>query len=59
MFPERSHASKKYNKTNNIAEIGIVLDTTTILDKVEHVSNGFITDSFFDHFDSDVHISYI
>ena len=30
---------------------------TTILDNVEHVSNGFIPDSFFDHFDSDAYTS--
>ena len=30
---------------------------TTILDTVEHASNGFIPDSFFDHFDSDAYTS--
>jgi hypothetical protein len=51
--PERSQAGKRDMKSNEIAELGMFVVTATIMDEAEHVSNGFILDSFFYHFELD------
>jgi hypothetical protein len=55
--PERSQASKRDKKSNEIDELGMFVVTTTIMNEVEQVSNGFIPDNFFDHFDLDAYTS--
>ena len=46
------------NKTNDIAEMGMFVGTTIVLHENKYaspVSNSFIPDSFFDHFDLDAY----